>query len=234
MSLTFDDGLASHYPAMTMLRARGMVGTFYIISGLAGSSPYYMPWSQVHAIAEAGDEIGGHTVHHLDLTTLAPATARAEACGSHSDLLAQGFSPVTSFAYPDAGVNPTVEHIVRQCGYSSGRGVGNLHGPQCPCPYAETVPPKDPFNLATIDGSTTATTLADLQAAVTGAETHGGGWVQLVFHGICDDQCTGVNSVPPATFTQFLDWLAPRSAHGTAVRTGGQVMAGATRLRPPS
>lgn len=233
VSLTFDDGLASHYTAMSLLRARGMVGTFYIISGLVGSSPYYMPWPEVHAIADAGGEIGGHTVHHRDLTELDPATARSEACGARTDLLDQGFSPVASFAYPDADVNSTAEHVVQQCGYTSGRGVGNLFGPECPCPYAGPVPPTDPFNLSTIDGSTTSTSLADLQAAVTGAETHGGGWVPLVFHGICDDQCTGVNSVSTATFTSFLDWLAPRSATGTVVRTVGQVISGQTHLRAP-
>ena len=37
----------------------------------------------------------------------------------------------------------------------------------------------------------------------------------LVFHGICDDSCTGANSVRVATFTAFLDWLQQRSGAGT-------------------
>jgi hypothetical protein len=132
---------------------------------------------------------------------------------------------VTSFAYPNADVNPTAERTVAQCGYTSGRGAGNLFGPHCPCPYAETLPPADPQNLRTPTPSTTSTTLADLQASVTGAEDHGGGWVPLDFHGICDDQCADVNSLSPAIFGQFLDWLAPRAAHGTVIRTVGQFMA---------
>jgi predicted RNA binding protein with dsRBD fold (UPF0201 family) len=35
-----------------------------------------------------------------------------------------------------------------------------------------------------------------------------------------------VNSVSTGTFGQFLDWLAPRAARGTAVRTIGQAVTG--------
>jgi peptidoglycan/xylan/chitin deacetylase (PgdA/CDA1 family) len=224
VSLTFDDGLVSHDTAMTMMRAHRMVGTFYIVPGLVGTNDYYLPWPDVHALADAGDEIGGHTLHHVVLTTVDPGTARAEVCGSRSALLAQGFFPVTSFAYPDAEVNPTVEQIVAGCGYSSGRGAGDLLGPGCPCPPAESLPPVDPENLRTPIASGTGTTLADLEATVTAAEDHGGGWVPLVFHGICDDRCADEFSVSPAIFGEFLDWLAPRVARGTVVRTVGQVM----------
>jgi peptidoglycan/xylan/chitin deacetylase (PgdA/CDA1 family) len=226
VSLTFDDGLVSHDTAMAMMRAHGMVGTFYVNPSLVGSNDYYLPWPDVHALADAGNEIGGHTLHHVVLTTVDPGTARAEVCGSRSALLAQGFSPVSSFAYPEAEVNPTVEQIVAGCGYSSGRGAGNLLGPGCRCPPAESLPPIDPENLRTPIASSTSTTLADLQASVTAAEDHGGGWVPLVFHGICDDRCADEFSTSPAIFGQFLDWLAPRAARGTVVRTVGQVMAG--------
>lgn len=228
VSLTFDDGLASHATAMTMLRDHGMAGTFYIIPGLVGAGPYYLPWAGVHALADAGNEVGAHTVHHADLTTVDAPTAQAEACGSRTALLAQGFSPVTAFAYPDGGVNPAVEAIVARCGFTSARGVGDLFGPSCPCAYAETLPPADSDDLRTAPGATTGTSVADLETSVTNAESHGGGWVVLVFHGICDDQCTGPNSVTTATFGQLLDWLGPRAAHGTAVRTVGQAMAGAS------
>jgi hypothetical protein len=41
ISLTFADGLASQHTAMTMMRAHGMVDTFYIIPDPVGTSPYY-------------------------------------------------------------------------------------------------------------------------------------------------------------------------------------------------
>ena len=52
VSLTFDDGHASHRAVTTMLGARGMRGTFYINSALVGGSSYYMTWAQIHEIYE--------------------------------------------------------------------------------------------------------------------------------------------------------------------------------------
>jgi peptidoglycan/xylan/chitin deacetylase (PgdA/CDA1 family) len=231
VSLTFDDGHASQYGTLSMLSSRGMVGTYYINSAMVGSSSYYMPWSQIHELANAGNEIGGHTLHHTNLTTVSTSTATTEVCQDRTNLRNQGFSPVASFAYPEAESNATAEQIVQSCGYSSARVVGDI---SCGggCPYAETIPPPDPYRLRTPEGITTSTTLADLQSYVTNAETHGGGWVILTFHGICDNRCTNVNSISTSIFTAFLDWLGPRAANGTVVRTVGQVM-GATPPPPP-
>ena len=232
VSLTFDDGHASQYATRSMLSSRGMVGTYYINSAMVGTSGYYMPWSQIHDLANAGNEIGGHTLHHTNLTTVSTSTATTEVCQDRTNLVNQGFSPVASFAYPEAESNATAEQIVRDCGYSSGRGVGDV---ACGggCPYAETIPPQNPYRLRTPDGITTSTTLANLQSYVTDAETHGGGWVILTFHGICDNRCTNENSMSPSILTAFLDWLGPRSANGTMVRTVGQVMGGGTQPPPP-
>ena len=233
VSLTFDDGQASQRSVMDMLDARGMKGTFYINSALVGSSSYYMTWAQIHDIYNDGHEIGGHTLHHTNLTKVNTSTATTEVCDDRQALIAQGLGPVTSFAYPEAGVNATAEGIVKSCGYTSGRDVGNLYGPDCPCPYAETIPPADAYRLRTPDGATSTTTLADLQASVTNAEAHGGGWVPLVFHGICDNACTGTNSVKVATFTAFLDWLQQRGSTGTTVRMVADVMGGGSPPPPP-
>jgi peptidoglycan/xylan/chitin deacetylase (PgdA/CDA1 family) len=234
ISLTFDDGSASQAATLSMLSQRGMTGTYYINSAMVGSSSYYMTWSQIHALADAGNEIGGHTLHHKDLTKLSTTEATTEVCDDRTNLINNGFSPVTSFAYPYAANNTTAEQIVQGCGYSSGRDVGSIYHPtECPsCPYAETIPPRNPYALRTPEPAVTGTTLADLQANVTNAETHGGGWVILMFHGICDNSCTSSNSFSPSIFTAFLDWLQPRSANGTVVRTVGQVTGG-TSPPPP-
>jgi peptidoglycan/xylan/chitin deacetylase (PgdA/CDA1 family) len=138
VSLTFDDGSASQYSTLSMLSAHGMNGTYYINSGLVGSSGYYMTWPQLHDLYNAGNEIGGHTVDHQNLTQLSTAAATAEVCNDRTTLINNGFSPVTSFAYPDAASNASIEQIVQGCGYSSGRTVGNINsGSVCStCPYA--------------------------------------------------------------------------------------------------
>jgi peptidoglycan/xylan/chitin deacetylase (PgdA/CDA1 family) len=234
VSLTFDDGSASQYSTLSMLSAHGMNGTYYINSGLVGSSSYYMTWPQLHDLYNAGNDVGGHTVDHADLTKLSTANATAEVCNDRTSLINNGFSPVTSFAYPYAAVNTSAKQIVKQCGYSSGRTVGDINSINActSCPYAETIPPQDPYYLRTPENATTSTTLSTLETYVTNAETHGGGWVILVFHGICDNRCTDTNSLSPSIFTALLDWLQPRSANGTVVRTVDQVMNG-TSPPPP-
>jgi peptidoglycan/xylan/chitin deacetylase (PgdA/CDA1 family) len=228
VSLTFDDGQSSQYSTLPMLQSRGMRGTYYINSGWVGSSSYYMTWPQIHEIGAAGNEIGGHTVTHVDLTSVNLSTAQQEVCNDRTNLIGQGFAPPVSFAYPYAAYNATAEQVVQGCGYTSARGVGGVvSGNVCgDCPYAETVPPQDAFALQTPEAGDSGTTLAQLQTYVTQAETHGGGWVVLTFHGICSNSCTGGNSLSPTIFTAFLDWLQPRQANGTLVRTVGEVMGG--------
>jgi peptidoglycan/xylan/chitin deacetylase (PgdA/CDA1 family) len=225
VSLTFDDGQATHAATKTMLQSHGMAGTYYINSALVGSSGYYMTWPQIHDMANAGDEIGGHTLHHTNVTTVSASTITTEVCDDRKNLLAQGFSPVASFAYPEAALNGTAEAIVKNCGYTNARGVGEA---DCGgCVAAETIPPVDPYHLRTPEGITTSTTLADMQSWVVNAENNGGGWVILTFHGICDDNCTSTNSMAVSTFTAFLDWLQRHNrATGTVVKTVGDVMAG--------
>ena len=50
------------------------------------------------------------------------------------------------------------------------------------CPFSESMPPADPYYLKALDQVDTTWTLADLQTAVTNAETNNGGWVQMTFH----------------------------------------------------
>src|SRR5262245_9298709 len=185
VSLTFDDGQSSQVATQAMLASHGMNGTYYINSAQVGSSSYYMTWPQIHSLADAGNEIGGHTLHHVNLTTVNTATAQTEVCNDRQALLNQGFAPVTSFAYPEAAVNATARQIVQQCGYATGRGVGSIYsGGVCPdCPFAETIPPANAFDLRTPESAGSSTTLAQLQSYVTDAESNGGGWVVLTFHG---------------------------------------------------
>ena len=78
VSLTFDDGAATQLIARDQLAAHGMRGTFFINSGKVGSDPYYdMTWTEVASVAAAGDEIGGHTLDHKDLTSLEEANGAA-------------------------------------------------------------------------------------------------------------------------------------------------------------
>lgn len=231
VSLTFDDGSASQYTALDVMRPHRMAGTFYINTAMVGSSAYYMTWLQVADLAAAGNEIGGHTLHHVNMTGTEPDKERSEVCDDRQALVAARLGSL-SFAYPEGGLDAHAEKVVRSCGYLNARLTGGLWYSGCgSCPAVETIPPADPYAIRTAPPVSTATTLADLQASVTTAEAHGGGWVPMVFHGICDDHCTAQNSLSPKVFKAFVDWLALRATKGTVVRTVAQVVtaAGSTR-----
>jgi peptidoglycan/xylan/chitin deacetylase (PgdA/CDA1 family) len=227
VSLTFDDGRQTQYAARAPLAAHGMHGTFYVNSGLVGSttSDWHMTWSQLHDLAADGNEITGHSLTHAHLTQLSTSNLQHEVCDDRTNLLNQGFSPVISFAYPYAEYNSTVVAMVQQCGYWSGRFVGGIRSSDCSnCPFAESIPPLDRWAIQTPPDIGTGTTLATMESYVTQAENNGGGWVVIVMHSVCDG-CDSL-SVSVAQLTAFLDWLQPRAANGTAVQTVGQVMSG--------
>jgi peptidoglycan/xylan/chitin deacetylase (PgdA/CDA1 family) len=225
VSLTFDDSQATQYfQARTPLRSRGMRGTFFVNTGelcLTGcTGDYHMTWAQVRDLAADGNEIGGHTLNHVELTdpSLSLAEKRRQICGDRQNLVDQGLSPV-SFAYPYGHRDATAISLVRECGYNSARIVGGADA------KAETIPPPDPFQTRTPSFGDGELTLSVMQGAITRAEQSDGGWVQLVFHGMCDTACNE-GWVRPSTFNALLDWLAPRAANGTVVKTVREVIGG--------
>ena len=69
VSLTFDDGRASQETALIPLQSHNMHATFYLNSNSIGGSAF-LTWAQVNALAAAGNEIGGHTLDHVNLPVL--------------------------------------------------------------------------------------------------------------------------------------------------------------------
>ena len=116
---------------------------------------------------------------------------------------------------------------MRDCGYNSGRGVSGISKSG---PFAETIPPPDPYATRTPPNPKKATKLSTMQGYVLNAEANGGGWVQLVFHRVCE-QC-GAYAITPAKFTAQLDFLQAEVAAGrTTVQTTAQVIGGP--VNPP-
>ena len=226
VSLTFDDGIATQNLVRPVLASHGMHGTFFINSGNVGANSYYMTWSDVDALNADGNEIAGHTVDHQRLTQLTPDQQRHEVCDDAATLRGRGYT-ITDFAYPfGAGsTQPAVLQAFADCGYLSARKFGDLRSEGCTdssCPFAEGIPPPNRYGIRTPEYYPRPYTLADLQGWVTQAEQHGGGWVPLVFHDICNG-CADV-SVSLSDFTAFLNWLQPRAASGTVVKTVREVI----------
>jgi hypothetical protein len=222
VSLDFDDGYADQLAAVSALGSHGMQGTFFIIGSYIGGKTGYLTADQIRSIAAAGHEIGGHTVTHADLTTLPPDEAQREMCEVRRILAANGIGGVQSLAYPYGAADAATEQLAAACGYNSARTVGPLFDGQ----PAETIPPSDPYLVATRPSVQSTNTLADLEGWVTSAEATGG-WLRIIFHHVCDGGCD-LYSISSANFSAFLDWLQPRVARGTVVRTISQVIGGST------
>jgi peptidoglycan/xylan/chitin deacetylase (PgdA/CDA1 family) len=238
VSLTFDDSNADQMPAEQQMKSLGLHGTFYTVSGWVNLSSY-LTLAQVQQIAADGNEIAGHTIQHPDLPTLAPAEQQREICNDRVNLLNWGFQ-VTDFAYPFADAD-TSETDASACGYNSARGLGDTRDPENDCPgcvYAETLTNQpDKFYLRAPDEVESTWTLAQMEAQVTNAQSHGGGWVILTYHHICSDigtaDCPADLSSTPATFNAFTTWLAGQGANGITVKTVQQVIGGTVKAGVP-
>lgn len=233
VSVTFDDGEAAQYGAGALLTSHGQTGTFYINSGAVDAHEQgAMTWDQITSLAAAGNDIGGHTSTHANLTTTSTTydSKWHQVCDDRARLFAMGFNPV-SFAYPEGAFNSASAGIVKGCGYSSARTAGSLSasGPR----YAELFTPTDPYTFQAVGTTYNGPiTLQVLQDAVNAAVAHGGGWVPLVFHALCypgTDAYTacmaGYRPVDSTVFDAFLGWLASSASRGVAVRTVADVIA---------
>ena len=75
VSLTFDDGTADQYAARTMLAQHSLHATFYVNSNNIEATTNFLTWDQLAGLAADGNEIGGHTLDHVDLTSVTSTEA---------------------------------------------------------------------------------------------------------------------------------------------------------------
>jgi peptidoglycan/xylan/chitin deacetylase (PgdA/CDA1 family) len=221
VTIQFDDGNADTSQWASSLNTHGFAATFYINSGTIGTAGK-LTWAQVTALAQAGNEIGSHTVGHANLKKLKLADARFQVCQDRVNIASHGLAP-ESFAYPFGDYNATIEtQVVQYCGDNSARTVSGVNDKTV---FAETIPPPDPYATRTPADPKQGTSLATIEGYVTAAEQNGGGWVQLTFHHICDG-CDAYSITAP-TMQALLDWLNSQVSAGTVVvKTTAQVIGG--------
>lgn len=227
VSLEFDHAFSDAAQGVALAASHGMPVTLFAISGRVGS-PGYMTYAQLLTLQGQGDEIGGHTIDHPELATLPPAAQQHEICTDRAALQAAGLD-VTDFAYPYGDFGAATPGIVRGCGYESARiagGLGPRGGCHRPCPAVETIAPRRVYATRTPSSIVDTDSPATLRGYVEAAQRAGGGWLQLVFHHVCDRCDTYAVSEP--TLAAFLSWLAARD--GIRVETVRQVIE--TPFRP--
>ena len=228
VSLTFDDQWEDEWLyGQPLMQQYGFLGTYYVITSDSDNGyQCCMSWSQLDQLQAEGNDVGGQTIDHPDLTTLTQAQMQQELCGSRQDMMANGIPDPVSMAYPYGDYNTTVESVAQQCGWLTARVGGGISNSNTTptAPYLETIPPPNPEALTTIavDGAADEN-LADLQSFVDAASQNGGGWLPITFHDVCDANASDYStcmsqygSVQDTIFGQFLAWLAAAGQPGGA------------------
>lgn len=126
--LTYDDGFEDFYDnAFPALQARGMKATIFPIAAYVGKDSSWdvfgrrphLSKDQLRAIAEAGHEIGSHTLTHPDLTLLSDDDLTRELADSRALLEDTTGMPVTSLSFPLGSWNQRVWRAAVRCGYTT-------------------------------------------------------------------------------------------------------------------
>ena len=134
--LTFDDGFAdNHATVLPMLREHGMTAIVFVlpplldaggplawpeVAGVHAAHPDVMrsmTWAQVEELAEAGVEIGSHTLSHPRLSQLAPEAVEQELLDSRR-ALQERLGRCDMLAYPFGDWTPAVAAAAARAGYA--------------------------------------------------------------------------------------------------------------------
>jgi peptidoglycan/xylan/chitin deacetylase (PgdA/CDA1 family) len=129
VGITFDDGYVNNLEnAATVLKKFNFSSTCYVVSALLGKTNV---WDHALGIASAplmdieqlqqwiarGQEIGSHTQHHVDLTSVDTQTSQSEILNSRISLSQQLNTDIQQFCYPYGRYAPEHIDIVRASGY---------------------------------------------------------------------------------------------------------------------
>ena len=144
VSIEFDDGTANQYRVRDVLTAHGMDGTFFVNSALVGDEDH-MSWAQLHALADDGNEIGGHTLDHPHLTQLTAEQQQAADLPGPGEPAGAGLHGHGTSRTRSATSTRRPSRSSGNCGYDTGRGVSGIVSPNgCfNCDFAETIPPQN-------------------------------------------------------------------------------------------
>ncbi len=115
--LSFDDGHESSYAKIfPLLAARRWPATFFIVAGWVGTRDA-VTWSQLRAMADAGMEIGSHSLTHASIQGASAAEIRRE-FGDSKRMLEDGLGrAVTVASLPRGSAERRAAAILAELGY---------------------------------------------------------------------------------------------------------------------
>jgi len=115
--LTFDDGYSDNFDyAWPVMKKYKAMGTFFIITGKIGQNEH-MNEDQIEELVNSGNEIGSHTVNHIELDKYKGETLTGELFQSKETLEKLLGKSIVSFCYPSGKYNENTEKAVEEAGY---------------------------------------------------------------------------------------------------------------------
>lgn len=115
--LCFDDGHRSDLAAVEYLVGTRAQATFFVTTGLVGTSDKFLEPKHVAEIS-CRFGIGSHAVSHRPLVELNEHDVRAELKDSRTWLETQTKSPITHLSMPNGSMNQRIVGMARKCGYT--------------------------------------------------------------------------------------------------------------------
>jgi peptidoglycan/xylan/chitin deacetylase (PgdA/CDA1 family) len=116
VSFSFDDAPASAAEAgAEILERKGLKGTYYVCTGLAGREGPMgrnADAAQIERLIAAGHEIACHTYTHLDCGQASPGAIAEEVLRNKAGLVGLGAPEPTTFAYPYGDVSPSAKRVL--------------------------------------------------------------------------------------------------------------------------
>ena len=199
----WDDGDASHWTIFNMLRQRGMVGNFSLITGkLRKGYPAYLTDAQLDTMYNYGCDFLPHSETHPSggLAVLSAEAAMYELTESRRKLLEWGYSRAADiFTWPENAYdsnNPSIDLIdlARQAGYVACRGAKGSY-----LPTAQGI--DQPMRLPSVDLG--GKTLAQAKKYLDAAELYGQTVIIYGHRGVGTETTPPAGGTPPAN---TLDW----------------------------
>ncbi|HEX3784370.1 MAG TPA: polysaccharide deacetylase family protein [Pseudonocardiaceae bacterium] len=123
VTTSWDDGHELDSRLATLLHDNAIPATFYVATRNVEMDPARRLTPS--ALRELGEdfEIGGHTLHHLPLTSLADDDAREEMRAGRAELEDITGRQVTSFCYPMGAYRPVHTQLAGEVGFTVARTV---------------------------------------------------------------------------------------------------------------
>jgi peptidoglycan/xylan/chitin deacetylase (PgdA/CDA1 family) len=120
ITTSWDDGHPLDHRLADLLRANGLTGTFYVPPK---SQNQTMPPAAVRQLADAGFEVGAHTLNHVFLDGADDAAAEREIVGSREWVQQTTGQPCPMFCPPGGKYAPRDLRLIRAAGFAGIRTV---------------------------------------------------------------------------------------------------------------